>query len=160
MARFLVALALLSQFVSARDLDKLYEKAQFKVGNKKFFAYVADDEQKRAQGLMFIEKLPEDTGMLFIFEAEQSLGFWMKNTLIPLNIGFFDAKGILVDQQEMKPAESLMSLDIPTYRSLKPGSFALEMNKGWFTKNGIKNGAKLTLISKSKSALLKSKLNH
>ena len=108
---------------------------------------------------MYIEKLPENTGMLFVFEQEQPLNFWMKNTLIPLSIGFFSGKGKLVDQQEMRPG-SVMSLDIPTYKSRKDGMFALEMNAGWFGKHKVKDGAQLELVSKSKSALLKSKLKH
>lgn len=160
MARLLNILILFSLTapVYARDLDKLYEKAQFRLGKQKFEAYVADEEGKRAQGLMFIKNLPENTGMLFVFESEQPLGFWMKNTLIPLNIGFFNAKGELVDAQEMKPAESLLSLDIPSYKSRVNGTFALEMNRGWFEKHKIKLGTRLELISKTKSSLLTSKL--
>ncbi len=157
MARFLVLL-LATGVLHARDLDKLYEKAQFRLGKQKFAAYVADDEGKRAQGLMFIKELPENTGMLFVFESEQPLGFWMKNTLIPLNIGFFNAAGVLVDAQEMKPADSVLSLDVPNYKSRAPGLFALEMNRGWFEKHKIKNGMRLELISKPKSALLRRKL--
>jgi uncharacterized membrane protein (UPF0127 family) len=145
--------------VHARNLDQLYEKAQFKLGAAKFTAYIADDEQKRAQGLMYIEKLPENTGMLFVFEQEQPLNFWMKNTLIPLSIGFFSGKGKLVDQQEMRPG-SVMSLDVPTYKSRKDGLFALEMNADWFEEHKVKMGAQLELISKPKSALLRSKLKH
>lgn len=159
MARFLVLLFVTFNFnAHARDLDKLYEKAQFKVGVVKFSAYIADDEQKRAQGLMFINKLPPDTGMLFVFEREQPLNFWMKNTLIPLSIGFFSAKGKLVDQQEMKPSSSLVSLDVPTYKSRANAVFALEMESGWFAKHKVKKGAQLRLTSKTASALLKSKL--
>lgn len=161
MARFLILLLIgLSAHTHARDLDKLYEKAQFKLAGTKFTAYIADDEQKRAQGLMFIEKLPADTGMLFVFDREQPLNFWMKNTLIPLSIGFFSSKAKLVDSQEMKPATSLMSLDVPTYKSRADGAFALEMNAGWFAKHKIKNGTQLELTSKTNSALLKSKLKH
>ena len=158
MARFLILL-FVALGVHARDLDKLFEKANFKLGATKFAAYIADDEQKRAQGLMYIEKLPENTGMLFVFEQEQPLHFWMKNTLIPLSIGFFSSKGKLVDQQEMKPG-SVMSLDVPTYKSRLDGMFALEMSAGWFAKHKVKDGTQLELISKPKSALLKSKLKH
>ncbi len=142
-----------------RDLDKLYKKADFKVGEKTFSAYLADDEAKRAQGLMFIEEIPADVGMLFIFEQVQPLGFWMKNTVIPLNIGFFDEGGVLIDIQEMKIAGSLMDLQPPTYQSRGPALFALEMNTGWFARHKIKTGSHLQLVSKSPSPLL-SKLLH
>lgn len=142
----------------ARDLEKQYSKATFKLGKTSLTAYIADNEPKRSEGLMFIETLPADTGMLFVFENEQPLGFWMKNTLIPLAIGFFDKKGKLIDIQEMKPASSLMSLDVPTYRSHGAALFALEMSRGWFEKHKIQKGAQLQLTSKSDSQLLKSKL--
>lgn len=146
-------------FAQARDLDKQYSKAQFKIGKVPLTAYIADSDSKRSEGLMFIEKLPENTGMLFVFEHEQPLGFWMKNTLIPLSIGFFDKNGKLFDIQEMKPASSLMSLDVPTYRSNGIALYALEMSRGWFEKHKIQKGAQLQIISKSDSPLLKGKLS-
>lgn len=162
MARVLILLStlLVSFALSAqtRDLNKLYELAKFKIGKTELSAYVADDDQRRAQGLMFIEKLPADTGMLFVFERQEFLGFWMKNTLIPLAIGYFDKDGVLVDVQEMSVADSLMQASPPTYQSKSPALFALEMTKGWFDKKGIKPGSRLELISGTKSQLLKGKL--
>ena len=108
---------------------------------------------------MNVKSLPEDKGMLFIFEHEHSLGFWMKNTLIPLSIGFFDAKQRLIDIQEMKPASSLMEREVPTYQSSGPALYALEMNEGWFKKHKIKVGARLQLVSKSPSSLLSKQLS-
>lgn len=150
MARILIlaSFALLHLAADARDLDKLYKKEKFKLGARTLEVYMADTDVLRADGLMFITKLPQETGMLFVFEQEQPLSFWMKNTMIPLAIGFLDAKGVLVDIQEMTPASSMVTLDIPTYHSRKPARFALEMNKGWFAKNGVKIGAKLRPFSK------------
>ncbi|MGE0528042.1 MAG: DUF192 domain-containing protein [Bdellovibrionales bacterium] len=142
-----------------RNLDQQYKKAKFKLGSKIFEAYIADTEERRSEGLMFITSLPRDTGMLFVFEEEQPLGFWMKNTRIPLSIGFFDAKGELREViREMKPASSILAVDIPSYQSRDPGVFALEMNKDWFKKNGIQTGVKLKLISPADSPLLQKKL--
>jgi uncharacterized protein len=162
MARLLIysLLFICASAACARDLSAAHEKVKFKLGKNSFEAYVADNDEKRSEGLMFIEELPKDTGMLFIFEVEQPLSFWMKNTLIPLSIGFFDNKGKLVDIQEMNVASSLMSRDIPTYRSRKPALFALEMNKGWFAKKGIQVGTRLEPVTDFKSPLLKSKLPH
>ncbi len=152
MARILIALILISlPRVFARDLSSNYEKAEFKLGEQKFHAYIADTDDRRAKGLMFIRELPEDTGMLFVFEEEHHLSFWMKNTLIPLSIGFINAKGELVDIQEMKVATGVT---LPSYVSRKPALFALEMNKGWFSRRKIKLGAELKLISKTGSKLL------
>lgn len=143
----------------ARNLDKIYQKAQLQVGRVKFTAYIADDEAKRSQGLMFIEKLPDDVGMLFVFDQQQPLGFWMKNTLIPLNIGFFDERAELIDTQEMQVAPSVMDLNPPTYQSRGAALFALEMNAGWFKKHGVNKGARLRLVGPFPSPRLARKLN-
>ena len=64
---------------------------------------VADDAPMRRQGLMFVEDLGDLDGMLFVFEEERSGGFWMKNTLIPLDIAFFDSEGHSVGTLTMVP---------------------------------------------------------
>jgi uncharacterized membrane protein (UPF0127 family) len=78
--------------------------------------------------------------------------------LIPLSIGFFTDKGVLIDIQEMKPAESLMDSQPPAYESKGSAILALEMSSGWFKKNGIKPGARISLVGATKSALLKQKV--
>ena len=115
---------------TTRNLDALYEKASFKIGKVNIEAYVADNDQRRSQGLMYITSLPKNTGMLFIFDQEQTLSFWMKNTVMPLNIGFFDQSGALVDIQEMQMAPSLLSLKVPTQLEplLTSTSFLLTMS--------------------------------
>lgn len=162
MARALILLSLIYTSLAghARDLDKLYSKARFKIGVTEFTAYIADTDDRRAQGLMHIEKLPADTGMLFVFDVERPLTFWMKNTLIPLSIGFFDSRGLLVDALEMVPASSLMAQDVPTYQSRAAALMALEMPKGWFDRKKLKNGMRLQLLSKSDSSLLNAALKH
>ena len=124
-----------------------FAKKKIKLGNRTISVEIADTDEKRERGLMFRESLADDTGMLFVFDAEQPLGFWMKNTLIPLNIGYFDANKKLIDIQEMTPA--VMGEARPkTYPSKKPAMFALEMPKGWFHHRGIELGTKLSIDGK------------
>src|SRR4051812_37656930 len=59
----------------------------------KLIVQVADTQKKRDKGLMFVGKLPENEGMLFVFLGKTYGGFWMKNTLIPLSIAFLDSDG-------------------------------------------------------------------
>jgi uncharacterized membrane protein (UPF0127 family) len=140
-------------FTFARDLYSQYEFAKFSVGGKTVTAFIADTDEKRAEGLMYIERLDKDEGMLFVFETPQPLGFWMKNTVIPLHIGFFNAKGEFMHAVEMKVPPVMESLP-PSYQSRGPALYALEMNTGWFTNNKITKGAKLAPQGTVKSPLL------
>ncbi|NWF55942.1 MAG: DUF192 domain-containing protein [Syntrophaceae bacterium] len=95
---------------------------------------VARTEEEKARGLMFRDKLGIDEGMLFVYEKEEFLTFWMKNTLLPLSIAFIDRKGMIVDIQDMEP------FSLRTHTSARPARYALEMNKNWFRKNGVQPG--------------------
>jgi uncharacterized protein len=101
---------------------------------------LAVEEADRNRGLMFRNELGHASGMLFVFEAEEDLNFWMKNTYIPLSIAYIDKKGIIKEIHDMKP------LDISiTYPSSNKVMYALEVNQGWFELNNIKEGSKIIL---------------
>jgi uncharacterized membrane protein (UPF0127 family) len=97
---------------------------------------VADTDAEHQLGLMGRTALPEDQGMLFVFDEEQELSFWMKDTLIPLSVAFMDSEGRIVDIQDMKPLDD----DPPHYVSAEPARYALEVNRGFFEERGIKVG--------------------
>jgi hypothetical protein len=67
---------------------------------------VADDPGERAQGLMGVDDLGSLAGMLFVYESDSEGGFWMKDTIIPLDIAFFAADGTLVSLQTMEPCQA------------------------------------------------------
>jgi len=115
------------------------------LGNKRLQVEVVESEEERAKGLMFRKSMPSQHGMLFVFESESRLSFWMKNTFIPLSIGFFDKDKRLVDIQDMEPMRSEMQSEFPSYVSRRPAKYALEVNRGWFQRNGIKEGAAFRL---------------
>ena len=102
---------------------------------------VADSDSERARGLMGRTALGEDRGMLFVFEEEQELSFWMKDTLIPLSIAYMDSEGRIVDIQDMKALDD----DPPHYASAEPARYALEVNKGFFEERGVEVGDKAEL---------------
>ncbi len=106
----------------------LYVKA------KEIRVEVARTPEERAMGLMWRKHLGKDEGMLFLFEEEGYHSFWMKNTLIPLSIAFIDRKGKIVKITDMEP------LTLTSHPPSQPVLYALEMNQGWFSKNGIKTG--------------------
>jgi uncharacterized protein len=103
----------------------------------KLTVQVADTQEKRDKGLMFVRKLPKNEGMLFVFSGKTYGGFWMKNTLIPLSIAFLDSDGKILKILDMVPCKK----DIcPTYDPELFYHYALEVNLGWFEKNQIKRG--------------------
>jgi uncharacterized protein len=103
-------------------------------------AEVAATARERERGLMGRTELPDGTGMLFVFEAQETRRFWMRNTVIPLDIGFLDQRQVLVDVQQMEP------LDEEFTESRAPAMFALEVPQGWFEAKGIEPGTQARVI--------------
>jgi uncharacterized protein len=101
---------------------------------------VADDES-RAQGLMFRDRLREGTGMLFVFPAMTELGFWMKNTLIPLDMIWIDDKQRVVHVKENVPP--CKADPCPTYSAGVNAQFVLEVAGGVARQHRIEPGAQL-----------------
>jgi uncharacterized membrane protein (UPF0127 family) len=95
---------------------------------------IARTEQERAQGLMYRKKLPDGEGMLFIFERDEQLVFWMKNTVIPLSIAFIASDGRITEIKDMQP------LDLSAVKSSRSVRYALETPQGWFSRAGVKAG--------------------
>ena len=103
---------------------------------------IADTQGEREVGLMHRESLPEDAGMIFLFEEEITGGFWMKNTLIPLSIAFVGADGEILRILDMEPCEA------DPCEIYDPGvayASALEVNQGAFASWGVEEGDLLTL---------------
>jgi len=96
---------------------------------------IADTDEKLHLGLMFREKMEENQGMLFIFDKEDMQGFYMKNTLIPLDIIFVNSKKKIVKIH--KNARPLDETDLP---SMKPCIYVVEVNGGFTDKYKIKEG--------------------
>jgi uncharacterized protein len=103
---------------------------------------IADTQEEREVGLMHREFLPDDAGMIFLFEEETSGGFWMKNTLIPLSIAFVGGDGTILRILDMEPCEA-DPCDI--YDPGVPYESALEVNQGAFSAWGVEEGDLLTL---------------
>ena len=139
-----VILIFISSFGLANPGQTLPKK-KIEVGGKKITVEVAETNLQQAMGLMFRKKMHADEGMLFVFKSEETRHFWMKNTFLDLAIAFFDGNGTLVDIQEMKSGKGIPDDLLVNYKSAKPSKYALEMNKGWFTKNKIKVGDKMKI---------------
>lgn len=122
------------------------------IGTKQIKVEVADSDVKRAHGLMFVESLPVDRGMLFVFDEEARRSFWMKNTLIPLSIAYIDKDMVITEILDMQPAP-LGAVRPKSYPSSKKSKYALEMNIGWFEKNKIWPGVAIKFADNSREKL-------
>lgn len=126
-------------------LDQL-GTVQITLKDQKFELWVADESNELSKGLMFITDeqmapLPDGTerGMIFVFDHEQPLGFWMKNTIIPLDIAYVDSDGIVVSIHTM-PA-----LVTRTFPSGNPAQFAIEVNASVFKQISLNPGDQIEL---------------
>jgi uncharacterized membrane protein (UPF0127 family) len=104
--------------------------------------WLADDGDRRARGLMFVTDLGPADGMAFVYDSPRTGNFWMKNTLLPLSIAFFDADGGYLDAFDMEPCVA-----DPCDRYRTPNDFlvAIETTQGDLDALGIGPGTVLTL---------------
>jgi uncharacterized membrane protein (UPF0127 family) len=101
-------------------------------------AEIAKTKTERETGLMFRTELPDGTGMLFVFEVDDVLSFWMKDTLVPLSIAFINYDGIILEIKDMHPR------DLSSVHSSRSVRYALEVPQGWFSRAGIKTGDRIS----------------
>ncbi len=104
---------------------------------------VAADPASRARGLMGRRQVPKGTGMVFLYPADVTEAFWMKNTLVPLSIAFVAADGRVVSVAEMTPCRTD---PCPTYPPAGPYRYAVELAAGSFAAAGVGPGAKVVPV--------------
>lgn len=149
----LMVLAILLAFVSSllgasctptqpNQLDAL-GAVSVTIKGQPFQLWVADESSEQTRGLMYITAeemapLPDGTqrGMLFVFDREKPLSFWMKNTIIPLDIAYLDADGVVVSKYTMAPLDTSFN----KYPSVDPAQFAIEVNADVFSDLGLTAG--------------------
>lgn len=102
---------------------------------------VADTDEERVRGLMGVEDLHPLDGMLFVFDGAAIRSFWMKDTLIPLDIAFFDSNGVFVTKTTMEPC---LEDDCPRYSSERDTQYALEAPVGAL--EHVEEGSRIVLF--------------
>jgi hypothetical protein len=110
------------------------------VGKTPLHVEVADTLEKQERGLMFRQSMPENEGMLFVYREPRELSFWMRNTLIPLDIAFVDADGVILNIHQAVPLDERF-----LYRSAGLAKYVVETNRGWFSRNGIGPGDRISI---------------
>lgn len=104
------------------------------LGKARLGVEVAASEADRQMGLMYRSSLPEGRGMVFVFPSDIRICMWMRNTLIPLSVAFFDKDGRVTNIEDMAPQTE------DNHCSSRPARYALEVNRGWFGQHGVKVG--------------------
>ena len=136
--------------ISCKDLKPSHlkntepKKFEITLGEKKLLLELALTPKKREKGLMHRDKIKFGEGMLFVFESPQPMRFWMKNTRIPLDIGYFSSDGSLKELHRGQPFDLS---GMPSKSSSL--QFVIELNAGDYQKLGIRLGDKIDLKSLS-----------
>ncbi len=143
---FATLFAALLPIASMAQVNKDLPVVDLTIKNSKLKAEVAADMNTRTVGLMNRFSLKPDTGMIFVFAESQPLGFWMKNTFVPLSIAYIDRDGVIINILDMK------AHDETAHPSAGPALYALEMKQGWFKERGIVAGDKVLGLEKAGKA--------
>lgn len=105
--------------------------------------WLAETEDQRGRGLMFVTDLGGADGMVFVYPEPHSGAFWMKNTVTPLSIAFFDDAGTFLDAFDMEPCTAD---PCPLYPTPSDFTFAVEISQGGLTEAGLESGSVLELL--------------
>lgn len=133
---FVLAIGLCGPALADCETDRVDLRGDW--GTARFGVEVADDPQERSLGLMNRDTLPRSAGMLFVYERPQRATFWMKNTLIPLDMIFMDESGIVTHVHE-----NAVPLDLTGIEGGEGVRFVLEINGGLAGRLGIVDGSEL-----------------
>src|SRR3989338_9812338 len=144
MKKIFVILLVIFLIGCARKIDNSFNEISIDNGKNliKINVEVADDDNEKITGLMFREKLEENSGMLFVFDSENYQTFWMKNTLIPLDIIFIGKDFKIID---IKTAVQCKKDPCALYRPSEPAKYVLEVNGNFTIENDIGIGDKIAL---------------
>lgn len=105
---------------------------------------VAANIDTQAKGLMGSDEPENNNGMIFVYDSDDTLEFWMKNVEYPLDILFFNSKLELVDNLTMSPYSGEADEDLKIYKSKSPARYAVELRSGWAESN-LKGDTDVTL---------------
>ena len=106
------------------------------VDEKPLVAEVAQSDIQLQTGMMFRTHLPENEGMLFVFREPALRGFWMEHTIVPLSLAYIDPEGVVREIYDLQPQNTNT-----VFSESRRIQYVLEVNQGWFGRNGLKPGA-------------------
>jgi uncharacterized membrane protein (UPF0127 family) len=130
-----LTLVLLTLAACARTLPTI----PVQIGGAEFRIEVARSEEQKARGLMYRRSLGERKGMIFVYEADEHLTFWMKNTTLPLTLAFLSREGEILQIEELKP------VSLNPVSSARAARYALELPAGSLQRLGVVPGDRVRL---------------
>jgi uncharacterized membrane protein (UPF0127 family) len=134
--------------VSARTPpQEILPTITLRIGTVAVEAEVADEIDEKTIGLMGRAELAEGRGMLFVFREPQAMGFWMRDTLVPLSIAYINAAGVIREIHDLQPLD-----ETPARSAFRDLLYALEVPQGWFHKNKILPGDRITGLPSPETA--------
>jgi uncharacterized membrane protein (UPF0127 family) len=113
---------------------------------------VADEPEERRSGLMHRESLENDTGMIFVYPNPRQASFWMKNTLIPLDMIFVAENGTVLNVQHADPQPNASSSELETYPSDGEAKYVVELPQGFANRTGVGPGSELAFNGSAPTA--------
>ena len=147
MKKIFVMLLLILLVSCAKNINNNFSEIAIDNGKNliKIKVEIADDNEERMKGLMFRQRIDENEGMFFIFANEEYRTFWMKNTLIPLDIIFIDENFGIIDIKNAVPCKEE---PCALYKSSKPARYVLEVNENFTMNNNVKIGDRVITSKK------------
>ena len=142
----LAAFLLTATLVGCQPAEEALEPAgsqtyfPISIDGKPLYLQLALTQPEQQKGLMFRDSMEADHGMLFLFDRPERRAFWMRNTRIPLDLGYFDASGRLLEVRKLFPFNE-NTVPSASNRVL----IAVETNRGWFAANGVEPGARIDI---------------
>ena len=135
-------LVIITAWLSTQSLAEppKFKKGTIVINTTTIKAEFAITEAEQQHGLMNRTEIPDNFGMLFIFDDEDYRSFWMKNTFIDLSIAYIDSNKKILEIIDMEASKSALDANPKTYPSGNKAKYALEVKQGWFAKNKIKVG--------------------
>lgn len=126
--------------------QQILPEAAGTLGGQQLNIMLARTYDEKALGLMFYESLAENQGMLFVYQTPRIMSFWMKNTMIPLDLVFFSENLQITEWIEnMEPGFGMPESTLPRYTAKSPAQYALELKAGSVVRLGLKIGDMLDI---------------
>ena len=137
---YLIIIIVVAVFIYQKFPRKISKSINQKIGDQNFSLEIADNSFLQAKGLSKRSTLCEKCGMLFIFRGDAPRSFWMKDTLIPLDIIFITSLGQITDIFTANPEPGISSFQLTIYQSSRPTQYVIELNAGTAQKLNLKVG--------------------